>query len=120
MSIASNVIDENTKLGTARGLLREKLAANGIYYSNSDSIFQLMRRWNLKYADISFNTPYSSNLGKRGNKWVRERFIEKIDEDIQDKSEIRFISSSYLDNIYLDRKDYENILWDLIELHVSN
>ena len=55
----------------------------------------------------------SSNLGKRGNKWVRERFIEKIDEDIQDKSEIRFISSSYLDNIYLDRKDYGEYLMGL-------
>ena len=55
----------------------------------------------------------SSNLGKRGNKWVREIFIEKIDEDIQDKSEIRFISSSYLDNIYLDRKDYEEYLMGL-------
>ena len=55
----------------------------------------------------------SSNLGKRGNKWVRERFIEKIDEDIQDKSEIRFISSSYLDNIYLYRKDYEEYLMGL-------
>ena len=55
----------------------------------------------------------SSNLGKRGNTWVRERFIEKIDEDIQDKSEIRFISSSYLDNIYLDRKDYEEYLMGL-------
>ena len=55
----------------------------------------------------------SSNLGKRGNKWVRERFIEKIDEDIQDKSEIRFISSSYLDNIYFDRKDYEEYLMGL-------
>lgn len=52
----------------------------------------------------------SSNPGKRGNKWVRERFIEKIDEDIRDKSEIRFIRSSYLDNIYLDRKDYEEYL----------
>lgn len=55
----------------------------------------------------------SNNLGKRGNKWVRERFIEKIDEDIQDKSEIRFISSSYLDNIYLDRKDYEEYIMGL-------
>jgi predicted phage terminase large subunit-like protein len=55
----------------------------------------------------------SSNPGKRGNKWVRERFIEKIDEDIQDKSQIRFISSSYLDNIYLDRKDYEEYLMGL-------
>lgn len=62
MSIASNVIDENTKLGTARGLLREKLAANGIYYSASDSIFQLVRRWNMKYVDISFNTPYSRDI----------------------------------------------------------
>jgi len=55
----------------------------------------------------------SSNPGKRGNKWVRERFIEKIDEDIQDKSQIRFISSSYLDNVYLDRKDYEEYLMGL-------
>lgn len=55
----------------------------------------------------------SSNPGKRGNKWVRERFIEKIDGDIQDKSQIRFISSSYLDNIYLDRKDYEEYLMGL-------
>ena len=42
-----------------------------------------------------------------------ERFIEKIDEDIQDKSQIRFISSSYLDNIYLDRNDYEEYLMGL-------
>jgi len=44
---------------------------------------------------------------------VRERFIEKIDEDIQDKDQIRFISSSYVDNIYLDRKDYEEYLMGL-------
>ena len=55
----------------------------------------------------------SSNPGKRGNKWVRERFIEKIDTDIQDKDQIRFISSSYVDNIYLDRKDYEEYLMGL-------
>ena len=55
----------------------------------------------------------SSNPGKRGNKWVRERFIEKIDTDIQDKSQIRFISSSYLDNVFLDRKDYEEYLMGL-------
>ena len=53
-----------------------------------------------------------SNIGKRG-KWVRESFIEKIDEDIQDKSQLRFISSSYLENIYLDRKDYEEYLMGL-------
>lgn len=55
----------------------------------------------------------SSNPCKRGNKWVRERFIEKKDEDIQDKKQIRFISSSYLDNIYLDRNDYEECLMGL-------
>ena len=62
MSIAGNVIDENTRLETARTLLREKLTANGIYYSASDSIFQLVRRWNLKYADIAFTAPSSSQI----------------------------------------------------------
>ena len=45
MSIASNVIDENTKLGLARTLMREKLTANGVPYNNSDSLFTLIRRW---------------------------------------------------------------------------
>lgn len=49
MSIASNVIDENTKLGTARTILREKLTAWNIDYNSSDSLFQLLRRW--KYTD---------------------------------------------------------------------
>ena len=62
MSIASNVIEENNRLGTARTLMREKLAANRIYYSNSDSVIQLVRRWNLIYADISFNTPSSGDI----------------------------------------------------------
>ena len=52
MSIASNVLDENTKLGTARTLLREKLTANGIPYNNSDSIFTLIRRWIFTGKDI--------------------------------------------------------------------
>ena len=62
MSIASNVIEENNRLGTARTLMREKLAANRIYYSNSDSVIQLVRRWNLIYADVSFNTPSSGDI----------------------------------------------------------
>ena len=37
MSIASNVIDENTKLGTGRTILREKLTAWNIDYNNSDT-----------------------------------------------------------------------------------
>ena len=42
--------------------MREKLTANGIYYSNADSVIQLVRRWNLIYADISFNTPSSGDV----------------------------------------------------------
>ena len=45
MSIASNVCETNTKLATARTLLREKLTANGIQYDNSDTIFELLKRW---------------------------------------------------------------------------
>lgn len=62
MSIDSNVIEENNRLGTARTLMRQKLTANSIYYSNSDSVIQLVRRWNLIYADISFNTPSSGDI----------------------------------------------------------
>lgn len=49
MSIASNVIEENTKLGNARTILREKLAAWNIDYNNSDTLFELLKRW--KYTD---------------------------------------------------------------------
>ena len=62
MSIASNVIDENNRLGTARTLMREKLTANGIYYSNSDSLIQLVRRWNMIYVDVAYNTPSSGDI----------------------------------------------------------
>ena len=62
MSIASNVIEENNRLGTARTLMRQKLTANSIYYSNSDSVIQLVRRWNLIYANVNFNTPSSGDI----------------------------------------------------------
>ena len=52
MSIASNVIEENNRLGTARTLMRQKLTANSIYYSNSDSVIQLVRRWNLDRKSV--------------------------------------------------------------------
>lgn len=45
MSIASNVISENSKLGLARTLMMGKLTANGIPYNNSDSLFTLIKRW---------------------------------------------------------------------------
>lgn len=51
MSIASNVIDENTKLSTGRTILREKLTAWNIDYNNSDTLFELLRRW--RYTDNS-------------------------------------------------------------------
>ena len=68
MSIASNVIDENTKLGTARTLLREKLTANGIPYKNSDSIFTLIRRWVFTGTDIHVFFSYpDENESMSGN-----------------------------------------------------
>ena len=45
MSIASNVIETNSRLTTARNLLREKLTANGVQYDESDTIFELLKRW---------------------------------------------------------------------------
>lgn len=45
MSIASNVIETNTRLATARTLLRQKLSDNGIIYDESDTIFELLKRW---------------------------------------------------------------------------
>ena len=76
-------------------------------------IYMRSRVRKTKDNKLSTQLMASSNPDKRGNKWVRERFIEKIDTDIQDKSQIRFISSSYLDNIYLDRNDYEEYLMGL-------
>ena len=58
MSIASNVIETNTRLATARTLLREKLTANGIPYDDDETIFELMKRWAYTrfagYANIFF------------------------------------------------------------------
>ena len=45
MSIASNVIEENNRLTTARALLREKLTLNNVHWENSDTIFELIARW---------------------------------------------------------------------------
>ena len=41
MIIASNVIEENNRLATARTLLREKLALNNVHYENSDTSYFL-------------------------------------------------------------------------------
>lgn len=44
MSIASNVILENTKLGTTKTKLRNKLTENNIWWDNSLTIFELAER----------------------------------------------------------------------------
>ena len=67
MSIASNVIETNSKLSVARNLLREKLTGNGIQYDSDDTIFELLKRW--AYTDNAggyyFFTP-SDNEVKEG------------------------------------------------------
>ena len=45
MSIASNVIEENNRMATARSLLREKLTLNNVHWEDSDTIFELLARW---------------------------------------------------------------------------
>lgn len=52
MSIASNVIEENNRLATARFLLREKLALNNVHYEDSDTIFELIARWANTNVDL--------------------------------------------------------------------
>ena len=44
MSIASNVIEENSRLGTVRTNLRNKLTRYDVYWYNSDTIATLARR----------------------------------------------------------------------------
>ena len=44
MSIASNVIDTNTKLTAIRNALRQLLTEHGIVYYNDDDVFTLARR----------------------------------------------------------------------------
>ena len=44
MSIASNVILENTRLGTTRTKLRNKLTEYNIWWDNSLTIFELAER----------------------------------------------------------------------------
>ena len=56
----------------------------------------------------------SSNPGKRGNKWVRERFIEKIDTDIQDKSQFALLAPAIWITFILTETTMKNILWDWI------
>ena len=73
MSIASNVIEENNRLATARTLLREKLALNSVHYEDSDTISELIARWantndNLIIEYIPPNSCFSGNTVEFGAK----------------------------------------------------
>lgn len=49
MSIASNVIEINSRLATARTNLRNKLTQGGVDYKLTDDLFELLKRWPLTY-----------------------------------------------------------------------
>ena len=73
MSIASNVIEENNRLTTARTLLREKLALNSVHYEDSDSISELIARWANTNDDLIIeyihpNSCFSGNTVEFGAK----------------------------------------------------
>lgn len=62
MSIASNVIEENTRLGTVRTTLRNKLTHYDVYWYNSDNIFTLARRlFFIQYPDMPGSGSYPSS-----------------------------------------------------------
>ena len=50
VSIASNVILENTRLGTTRTKLRNKLTEYNIWWDNSLTIFELAERLMMMFA----------------------------------------------------------------------
>lgn len=61
MSIASNVIEENSRLGTVRTNLRNKLTLYGVCWYNSDTIATLARRvYFIQYPDIPGSGSYPS------------------------------------------------------------
>lgn len=63
MSIASNVIETNSRLATARTLLRQKLSDNNIQYEDSDTIFELLKRWAYtNFTDGDYETFYPSDI----------------------------------------------------------
>ena len=61
MSIASNVIEENSRLGTVRTNLRNKLTRYDVYWYNSDTIATLARRiFFMQYPDMPGGGGYPS------------------------------------------------------------
>lgn len=77
MNIASNVIEENNRLATARTLLREKLALNNVHYENSDTIFELIARWKNTNDDliIEYIRPNSCFSGNTVNRSITKILI---------------------------------------------
>lgn len=63
----------------------------------------------LENSNIPIRMRGGTNPGGRGHEWVKKRFVDE-------SSELPFIPSSYLDNIYLDRDNYGKQLDKLDEL----
>ena len=62
MSIASNVVEVNSRLATARDLLEDKLTGNGIVYDNSDTIFELLKRYAYARSQGSYSIFYPLDM----------------------------------------------------------
>ena len=66
MSIASNVILENTRLGTTRTKIRNKLTEYNIWWDNTLTIFELAERLVLMFAVTVLNTVKSTIITPGG------------------------------------------------------
>ena len=66
MSIASNVILENTRLGTTRTKIRNKLTEYNIWWDNSLTIFELAERLVLMFAVTVLSTVKSTIITPGG------------------------------------------------------
>lgn len=84
MSIASNVIEKNNRLATARNLLRERLTLNGVHWESSDTIFELIARWanvndELQISFIHPNSCFAGNAVEFGAKvYVYDDNIQEV------------------------------------------
>ena len=95
MSIASDVINTNTKLTAVRNALRELLTEHGIVYYNDDDIFTLARRvWFLIHpTNSSPGGSYSDSavVGQPVN--ISSYVYSDVDEDMPDGAVADFLIS---------------------------
>ena len=84
MSIASNVILENTRLGTTRTKIRNKLTEYNIWWDNSLTIFELAERLVMMFAvtissivKLTIITPGGFDLKKYQNLILIQLYLKK-------------------------------------------